>query len=85
MHRVCNVEESYQLALKVEEKQNQQFSQRNKGARKGTSSASWGGFNYGRGESSQGAEKEEDTRQGNLNQLRGRGFHRGRGYGGGRV
>ena len=25
MHRVCNMEEAYQLALKVEEKQNQQF------------------------------------------------------------
>jgi hypothetical protein len=53
MHRVRSVEEEYQLALNLEEKQNRKFSQRNKGARRGTSSTSWGGFNYGRGESSQ--------------------------------
>ena len=68
MHKVCSVEEAYQLALKAEEKQNQQFFQRNRGTRRGTTSSSWGGFNYGRGESSQGAEKEEDTRKCNLNQ-----------------
>ena len=61
MHRVRSVEESYLLALKDEEKQNRQFSQRNKGARIGTSSTSWDGFNYGRGESSQGDEKAKDT------------------------
>ena len=61
MHRVRNVEEAYQLTLKVEEKLKQQFSQRNRGARRGTSYASRGGFNYGRGESSQGDEKVEDT------------------------
>jgi hypothetical protein len=52
MHKVHNMEEAYQLSLKAEEKINQQFSQRNRGARRGTSSASWGGFNYGRGKSS---------------------------------
>jgi hypothetical protein len=83
MHRVCNVEEAYQLALKVEEKLNQKFSQRNRGARRGTLSSSQGGFNYGRGESSQGDEKVEDAQQCNLNQPRGRGFQRGRGYDGG--
>ena len=31
MHRVHNVEDAYQLALKDEEKQNRQFSQRNRG------------------------------------------------------
>ena len=46
--------------------------------------ASRGGFNFGRGKSFQGIEKEEDNRQGNLNQPRGRGFQRGRGYGGGK-
>ena len=56
MHRVCNVEEAYQLALNVEEKQNQQFVQRNKGARRGTLSPSHGSFNYGRDKSSQVAE-----------------------------
>ena len=30
MHRVHDMEDSYQLALKAEEKQNQQFVQRNK-------------------------------------------------------
>ena len=34
MHRVRIVEEEYQLALKVEEKQNRQFSQKNRGARR---------------------------------------------------
>ena len=57
MHRVRNVEEAYQLALKDEEKQNRQFVQRNRGARRGTLSPSQGSFNYGRGESSQGDEK----------------------------
>ena len=42
MHRVHNLEEAYQLALKVEEKQNRQFAQRNRGARRGASSTSWG-------------------------------------------
>ena len=68
IHRVHSMEEAYQLALKDEEKQNRQFAQRSKGARRGTSSASWGGFNYGRDESSQGAEKAEDTGEGNMNQ-----------------
>ena len=40
MHRVRNVEEAYQLALKGEEKQNRQFFQRNRGARRGTLSPS---------------------------------------------
>ena len=40
MHRVRNVEEAYQLALKAKEKQNRQFVQRNKGARRGTLSPS---------------------------------------------
>jgi hypothetical protein len=35
MCRVRNVEEAYQLALKVKEKQNQQFDQRNRGVRRG--------------------------------------------------
>jgi hypothetical protein len=61
LHRVCSVEEAYQLALKAEENKNQQFSQRNRGAKRGTSSASRRGFNYGKGESSEGAEKAEDT------------------------
>jgi hypothetical protein len=30
MHRVCSVEEAYQLALKAEENLNRQFSQRNR-------------------------------------------------------
>jgi hypothetical protein len=47
MHRVCSVEEAYQLALKAKEKINRQFSQRNRGARRATSFASRGGFNYG--------------------------------------
>ena len=84
MHRVQSVEEAYMLSIKYEEKQNRQFAQRNRGARRGTLSASQGGFNYGRGESSQGFEKAKDTRQGNFNQPRGRGSQRGRGYGGGR-
>jgi hypothetical protein len=67
MHRVCSVEEAYQLSLKVEKKK-RQFSKRNKGARTGTLSASWVGFNYIRGELSQGAEKAEDTQQDNMNQ-----------------
>ena len=69
MHRVRNVEEAYQLDLKAAEKQNRQFSQRNRGARRGTSLSSWGGFNYGRGKSSQGAEKAEYTWQDSLKQL----------------
>jgi hypothetical protein len=74
MHRFRRVEEAYQLALKAKEKKNRQFSQRNKGARRGTPSTSWGGFTYGRGEPSQGAKKEKDTQQCNLNQPQGRGF-----------
>jgi hypothetical protein len=74
MHRVQSVEEAYRLALKAEETLNRQFAQRNRGARRGTSFASHGGFNYGRGESSQGVEKAEDTRQRNPNHTRGRGF-----------
>ena len=58
MHRVGSMEEAYQLALNFEEKQKRQFFQRNGGARRGTLSD-----NYGRGESSQGAEKTEITRQ----------------------
>jgi hypothetical protein len=56
----------------------------NRGEKRGTSFSSWGGFNYGGGESSLGNEKVEDIRQGNLNQPRGRGFQNGRGYGGSR-
>jgi hypothetical protein len=52
MHRVCSMEEAYQLSLKAKENLNQQFSQRNRGARRGTSSTSRCCFNYGRGESS---------------------------------
>ena len=52
MHKVHNKEEAYQLALKAKEKQNRQFVQRNRGARRGTLSHSQGSFNYGRGESS---------------------------------
>ena len=80
MHRVRNVEEAYQLALKGKEKQNRQFVQRNIGARRGTLSPSQGSFNYGRGESSQGAEKVEDSQQNNPKPPRGSGFYRGRGY-----
>jgi hypothetical protein len=61
MHRVHDVEEAYQLALNFEENLNQQFSQRNRGERRGTSSTSRGAFNYGRCESSQATEKVEDT------------------------
>jgi hypothetical protein len=50
MHRVCSMEEAYQLAFKVEEKKNRQFSQRNRGEKRGTLFASRGGFNYGGGE-----------------------------------
>ena len=74
MHRVRNVEEAYQLALKDEKKQNRQFFQRNKGARRGTLSPSQGSFNYGRGESSKGVEKVEDSQQNNPNPPRGSGF-----------
>ena len=80
MHRVRNVEEAYQLALKADEKQNRQFVQRNRGARRGTLSPSQGSFNYGRGKSSQGAEKVEDSQQSNPNPARGIGFQRSRGY-----
>ena len=59
MHRVRNVEKAYQLALKAEEKQNQQFVQRNRGARRGTLSPSQGSFNYGRGESLKGLRKSK--------------------------
>ena len=61
MHRVHSVGESYQLALKAQEKKNQQFTQRNRGARRGTSSTSCGSFNFIKGKSSQGAKKAEDT------------------------
>ena len=61
MHKVRSVEEAYQLALKAEEKQNQQFVERNSGARRGTSSDSQGVFNYGKGKSSQGDDKVEYT------------------------
>jgi hypothetical protein len=61
MHRVRSIEEAYQLVLKVEEKKNRQLTQRNGGARRGTSPASRSAFNYGRGESSQGADKTKDT------------------------
>ena len=74
MHRVRNMEEAYQLALMDEENQNQQFVQRNKGARRGTFSPLHGSFNYGRGESSQGAEKVKDSQQNNPNPPRGSGF-----------
>jgi hypothetical protein len=84
MHRVRSMEEAYKLDLKGKEKINQQFYQRNRRERS-TSSASWGGFNYGRGETSEGSMKAEDTPQCNLNQTQGRGFHRGIGYGGGIV
>ena len=79
MHRVRNVEEAYQLALKAEEKQSQKFVERNRGARRGTLSPSQGSFNYGQGESSQGAEKVEDSQQNNPNPPRGSGFQRGGG------
>jgi hypothetical protein len=84
MHRVRNVEEAYQLALKAEEKKNPQFVKRNRGARRGTLSPSHGSFNYGRGKSSKGAEKVEDSQQNNPNPPRGSGFQRGRGYSAGR-
>ena len=80
MHRVRNMEEAYQLALNIVEKQNRQFVQRNRGARRGTWSPLQAIFNYGRGESSQGAEKVKDTQQNNPNQPRGSGFQRGGGY-----
>lgn len=40
IHKIQNVEEAYQLALKAKEKQNHQFSQRNRGARRGISAPS---------------------------------------------
>ena len=40
MHRVHNMEEAYQLALKAEEKKNRQFVHRNRGPWRGTSSPS---------------------------------------------
>ena len=40
MHRVRDVEEAYRLALKAEEKQNRQFVQRNRRARRSTLSPS---------------------------------------------
>lgn len=61
MHRLNNMEETYQLALKAEEKQNRQYHQRNRGGRRGTSTPFRGGLNYGRGESSHGLEKKVDT------------------------
>ena len=68
MHRVQTVEEAYQLALNPKEKKNQQLVQRNRGARRGTSSSLQGSFNYGRGKSSQGSKKVEDTQENNPNQ-----------------
>jgi hypothetical protein len=59
------MEEAYQLSLKANENINLQFSQRNRGERSGTSTTSWGGFNYGRGETYQRDEQTGDTRQGN--------------------
>ena len=70
------MEETYQLALKVEEKQNRQFVQRNRGARRGKLSPSWGSFNYGWGKSYQGAEKVKDSQQNNPNPPWGIGFQR---------
>ncbi|XP_059074949.1 uncharacterized protein LOC131874982 [Cryptomeria japonica] len=61
MHQIDNMEEAYQLALKAEEKQNRQYFQRNRGARRVTSSPSRGGSSYGMGDSSQGVEKQDDT------------------------
>ena len=84
MHRVRNVEEAYQLALKDDENQNRQFVQRNRGERSGTLSPLHGSFKYGRGKSSQGDEKVEDSQQNNPNPPRESGFRRGRGYNAGR-
>ena len=58
MHRVHNVEEAYKLSINSNEKQNGKFDQRNRGVKRGKSSTSHGGFDYGRGKSSQGDEKE---------------------------
>ena len=80
MHRVHNVEEAYHLTLKDQEKQNKQFFKRNRGTSVGTLSPSQGSFNYGRGESSQGVEKVEDTQENNPNQPRISGFQKGTGY-----
>ena len=57
MHRVCSIQEAYQLFLNSEEKQNWQFFQMKIGERRGTFFTSRGGFNYDKGESSQGDEK----------------------------
>ena len=62
MHHVNNMEEGYQLALKAEEQQNRQYFQRNRGGQRGTSTPFWGVSNSGRGGSSQGFEKNIDTR-----------------------
>ena len=77
MHRVTSMEEAYQLALKAEEKQNRQYTQRNRGGRRGTSTPFRGGYNSGRGESFQGPDKNIETRQDPSNHDRGRGFQRG--------
>ena len=74
MHHVNSMEEAYQLALKVKEKKSRQYFQRNRGGQMGTSTPFQGGSNSGRGESSQGFEKNIDTRQDLPNQERGRGF-----------
>ena len=84
MHCVNSMEEAYQLALKVEEKQNRKYFQRNRGGQRDISTPFWGVSNYGQRESSPGFEKNIDTRQDPPNQERGRDFQRGRGYGSGR-
>ena len=84
MHRVTSMEEAYQLALKAEEKKNRQYTQRNRGGRRGTSTPFQGGSNNGQGENFQGFEKNIDAKQDPPNQERGRGFQRGQGYGSGR-
>ena len=51
-----------------------QYFQRNRGVQRGTSTPFWVGSNNGQGESSQGFEKNIDTRQDPPNQERGRDF-----------
>ena len=84
MHSVYNMEEGNQLALNVEEEK-LTIRSKDRGEKGVTPFASWGGFNYDIGESSQGDKKAKDTQQDNLNQLQGRGFHRGIGYNGGKI